>query len=399
LRYDPADPLSNLEAADMLDRGAARGHAPRKLVVPPHACVVAQEPRRVWSKPGIAGLTALDGGFVVAGYTQTAAAPGDAGAPAAEQVFVVHVTENGKLEPVASLPLAVPHATPRVAAPGIAAGGQGVMVAYVDGAGDLFAQTLRVGAAHGGGSARLLAKGLDSRFAPAVDYSKRGALVAYTLATTPMRAFLVRFDPRGEVYASHDVTPAAMGAAAPAFVRGSGGALLLTADPRNGMSPIARTRLDDEGKPSPGEVVAPVSMMSQPPQLSAAQASFGSYVLFSGYGSGSTTAVGLLRTAPSPGAPEAFVKGTAYGALHHAAVALADAIVIAADSPLAPGKNPKHDLQVAVIDAAGQGPALHVAAPGGDASHVALAAGQRDQVGFAFSAPDGVYWGALRCSH
>ena len=47
LRYDPADPLSNLESADVLDRGAAHGGSARKLVVPPRGCAVAEEPRRV----------------------------------------------------------------------------------------------------------------------------------------------------------------------------------------------------------------------------------------------------------------------------------------------------------------------------------------------------------------
>ena len=85
-----------------------------------------------------------------------------------------------------------------------------------------------------------------------------------------MRSMLVRLGPKGDVLATHDVTPAAMGAAAPTFMRGNELALI-TADPRNGLSPIARTPLDLEGKPGTAEVAAPVGMMSQPPQLSAAQ--------------------------------------------------------------------------------------------------------------------------------
>jgi len=335
-------------------------------------------------------LAALGGGYVLAGYTRS----GDA-----EQVFVVHVTEGGKLEPVATLPLAQAHPSTRAVAPGLAAEtAHGVTVAYVDGAGELFVQALRVGAAHGGGRALSLAKGVDTRFAPAVDYGQRGALVAYTVGSTPMRSYLVRFDPKGDVLATHDVTPPAMGAAAPVFVDGGTPPTLITADPRNGMSPITRTRLDAEGKPSPADVIAPVGMMSQPVQLSAAQSAFGGYVLYSGLGSAATSAIGLLRFAPTATAPEAFVKGTAYGALHSAAVALSNAILIGADAPLTAGKSPKHDLQFALVDVKGQGPILRVAAPSGDATHVALARGESDQVGFAFSAPDGVYWGALHCA-
>ncbi|HTU63933.1 MAG TPA: hypothetical protein VMF89_35955, partial [Polyangiales bacterium] len=112
LRYDPADPLSNLEAADVLDRGAARGRNARIAKPGPRSCALQDEPRRVWSKPGIASLAAFDKGFVLAGYTRT----GDA-----EQVFVVHVTGEGKLEPIASLPLPVPHPGERVAPPGLGA--------------------------------------------------------------------------------------------------------------------------------------------------------------------------------------------------------------------------------------------------------------------------------------
>jgi|GEM_PF-7046812 len=389
LRYDPADPLSNLEAADVLDRGAARGRNARIVKPGARSCALQDEPRRVWSKPGIASLAAFDKGFVLAGYTRT----GDA-----EQVFVVHVTGEGKLEPIASLPLPVPHPGERVAPPGLGASlDYGVTVAYTDGSGELFMQALRVGAAHGGGHATSLAKGVDTRFAPAVDYVERGALIAYTLGTTPMRSTLVRINAKGDVIGTHNVTPEGMGAAAPTFVRGASPPALVTADPRNGMSPISRTPLDAEGKPGKVELTAPVGMMSQPPQLSAAQSGFGAYVVYSGMGSAATSAIGLLRIGPKVGAPEAFVKGTAYGALHNAATALPNAILVAADAPLSPGKQPKHALQLALVDAKGQGPALRVESPSGDATHVALAEG-KDEIGFAFGAPDGVYWGTVRCA-
>ena len=389
LRYDPADPLSNLETADVLDRGAARGRSARVARPKARSCVLQDEPRRVWSKPGVASLAAFGKGFVLAGYTRS----GDA-----EHVFVVHVTADGKLEPIASLPLRVAHPADRVAPPGLAASlNHGVTVAYSDGSGELFMQALRVGDTRGGGHATSLAKGVDTRFAPAVDFAERGALIAYTLGTTPMRSSLVRIGAKGDVIGTHNVTPEGMAAAAPTFVRGASPLALVTADPRNGMSPISRTPLDAEGKPGKVELTAPVGMMSQPPQLSAAQSGFGAYVVYSGIGGAATSAIGLLRIGPKVGSPEAFVKGTAYGALHNAAVALPNAILVAADAPLAPGKAPKHALQLALLDAKGQGPALRVESPTGDATHVALAEGD-DEIGFAFSAPDGVYWGTVRCA-
>ena len=389
LRYDPSDPLGSLEAADVLDRGAARGGG-RKVVVPARGCAIAEEPRRVWAQPGIASVAAFGGGFVLAGYTEQGSA---------EQVFVVHVTTSGKLEPVATLPLAQRHPGKRTAAPGLAAdSAQGVTVAYSDGSGALFAQNLRVGAAHGGGTAWPVAKGVDTRFEPAVGFAKSGALIAYTLGTTPMRSMLARLDAKGQLLESHEITPPAMGAAAPAFVNGASPPWLITADPRNGMSPISRTPLDREGKPGPAQVAAPVGMMSQPPALAAAEADFGSYVVYTGLGSAATSAVGLLRITPKPESPQAFIKGTAYGALHPAAIGGKKAVLIAADAPLTPGKDPSHEIQLALLDAKGQGPLLKVTSPTGDASHAALA--HNDQAGPAvtFSAKDGVYLTKLRCA-
>jgi hypothetical protein len=389
LRYDPNDPLGNLETADVLDRGAAHS-GPHKIVVPPRGCAVAEEPRRVWPKPGVASVAALGDGFVLAGYTRSAAS---------EQVFVVYVTGKGKLEPVATLPLAQAHPGERAVAPGLAAdAAQGVTVAYTDGTGTLFSQSLRVGAAHGGGAPSTLAHGVDTRFAPAVAYGKRGALIAYTLGTTPMHSTLVRLDPKGDVLGTHDITPPAMGAAAPAFVSGASPPWLITADPRNGLSPIARTPLDAEGKPGPAAVAAPVGMMSQPPELAAAQAGFGAYVIYTGLGAAATSAVGLVRILPKAANPEAFVKGTAYGALHAAALGTKNAVLLAADSPIAPGKQPLHEIQIALVDATGQGPTLRVAAPGGDATHAALARADQAGVALTFSAPDGVYLTKLRCA-
>ena len=80
-----------------------------------------------------------------------------------------------------------------------------------------------------------------------------------------------------------------------------------------------------------------------------------------------------MRITPKAQSPEAFVKGIAYGVLHAAAIGSKHAVLVAADAPLAPGKKPQHAIQVAMLDAEGQGPLLRVTGPGGDATHAALA--------------------------
>jgi hypothetical protein len=384
LRYDPADPLANLESADALDpqlRNKKRGDLPKR------GCVVVEEPRPVWTETGIANVAAFDDEFVVAGYASRGAE---------ERLFVVRVTAAGKLEPIATDTLKSPHSVKRVAGPGLAAdSSHGITVAYTDGRGKLLVQRLR--GSYGAAASLELGDGVDTRFTPAVAYAKRGALIAYTIGSTPMRSTLVRLDPSDKVISTHDITPAAMGAAAPAFVAGASPPVLVTADARNGMSPIARVNLDAEGNPSTPEVAVPVGMMSQPPELAAAQSGAGTFVGYAGVGSAATSAVGLVRVAPKVGAPEPLVKGTAYGALHLDAAASKQSVYFAMDAPTTAGKTPQHEIQVVRVDAQGTGPVLKIAAPNGDATHAAIARAKDGSVGVAFTAADGVYFAKLAC--
>ncbi len=387
LRYDPADPLANLESADALDRSAVK--AKSRVVVPKRGCAVAEEPRPVWSDTGIATIAAHGGEYIVAGYASRAAD---------ERLFVVRVTAAGKLEPVATETIAAKHNVQRVAPPGLAADpSHGITVAFTDGRGKLLVQQLR-GTARGASATLEMADGVDTRFAPAVAYGKRGPLIAYTVGSTPMRSTLARLSPDGKLIATHDITPAAMGAAAPAFVVGAAPPVIVTADARSGMSPIARVALDSEGVPGTPEVAVPVGMMSQPPELAAAQSGAGTFVGYAGVGSAATSAVGVVRVGPKVGAPEALVKGTAYGALHLDAAASSGAVFFAMDAPTAAGKSPKHEVRVIRMDAQGAGPALQIAAAGGDATHAAIAHGQGSSAGVVFSASDGVYFVRLACA-
>ncbi|HET6335795.1 MAG TPA: hypothetical protein VFG30_21365 [Polyangiales bacterium] len=384
LRYDPADPLANLETADALDRQA---RTKRKVDPPKRGCAVVEEPRPVWSETGIANVAASGDEFVVAGYVTRGEE---------ERLFVVRITAAGKLEPIATETLKVRHAVKRVAGPGLAAdGSQGITVAYTDGRGKLFVQRLR--GTYGAAAELELGDGVDTRFSPAVAYAKRGALIAYTVGSTPMRSTLVRLDPQNRVISTHDITPAAMGAAAPAFVAGASPPILVTADARSGMSPIARVVLDAEGNPSTPEVAVPVGMMSQPPELAAAQSGAGTYVGYTGVGSAATSAVGLVKVSPKVGAPEPLVKGTAYGPLHLDAAASKQAVYFAMDAPTTAGKSPQHDIQVIRVDAQGVGPALRIAAASGDATNAAIARAKDGTIGVVFSAQDGVYFAKLAC--
>ncbi|MDD9936559.1 MAG: hypothetical protein OXT09_23310, partial [Myxococcales bacterium] len=297
LAYDPKDPLANLEAADALDTA---GTIATDVKVPRGGCAVTQAGQRVWSHPGPATVVSLGRGFAVIGYAKK---------ELRDQLFLVHVPASGLPEPITAIDIEPPHPRARIAPPGASARSDNdIMVAFTDGTGELFARQLRIG--RGGMGPRLkLAKGVDTRFAPAVTHHEDSALVAYTLGTTPMEVHLAVIDDQGKLSASHDATPTSMGASAPTFIAGASPPSLLTIDARDGMSPIVRSDLDADLKPRPGEVAVPVGMVSSPAELAGASGSVGTYVGYTGLGSAATSAVGLVAIAPIAGTPEALVKG------------------------------------------------------------------------------------------
>ena len=385
LAYDPKDPLGDLESADALDRMAQGGA--REVKPPAGGCALIDAGRRVWPAPGPVTIDALPRGFVVAGYALR---------DGRDQAFVVRVGDDGKPEPVTAFDIDPPHTQKRLAAPGLGArDDSAVLLATVDGAGKLSARSLRMGP--GGGGERLeLASGVDTRISPSVAYSETRALIAYTAASTPMRAKLVVLSNTGRLVATHDVTPESMSAAAASFVDGAQPPTLLAIDARDGLSPLLRIDVAGDGTPKPAQVVLPLSTVSTPPRLSAASASIGAHVLYTGMGSAATSAVGLVSIEPIVGRPSPFVPGTGYGALHISTAAAPAAVVLAAEVPTAPTKDAPREIHVALITRRGQSKALVLPVPGG-ASHSSLARDAHGTIALAFSAPSGVYVARLRC--
>jgi hypothetical protein len=385
LAYDPADPLGDLESADALDR-MGQGNA-RAVTPPKGGCAVQDAGRRVWPAPGPVTIDALPRGFVVAGYALR---------EGRDQVYVVRVGDDGKPEPVTAFDIDPPHTQKRVAPPGLGArDDSAVLLAVVDGAGKLSARTLHMGP--GGGGAKVeLASSVDTRFAPAVAYSETRALIAYTAASTPMRAKLVVLSNMGSVVGNHDVTPESMGAAAATFVDGASPPTLLAVDAREGLSPLLRIDLGSDGTPKPAQIVLPLSTVSTPPRLSGASASIGAHVLYSGMGSAATTAVGLVSIEPIVGRPSAFVPGTGYGALNVATAAAPAAVVLVAEAPTATTKDAPREIHVALITRKGQSKDLVLSAPGG-AAHTSVARDAHGMVAVAWSSPSGIYVARLRC--
>ena len=391
LEYDPEDPLADLESADAIDKlahGGARARTGEPDPKPPAGgCVVLDEGRRIWPASGPTAIVAVADAFVVAGYAMR---------DGREQLFVVRVPKDALPEPIVAIDIKPPLARPRTAPPGIAVRDENdISVAVVDGSGRLIVRRLRLGRA-GHGAAVELATGVDVRFSPAIEQFQNVTLVAWTAGTTPMHTQLARLSSDDAILSQIDLTPPSMGAAAPSFVSGASPPVLVAVDARNGMSPLLRVDFASDAMPQPAQVVLPLSIVSTPTQLAAASSSIGTYVAFAGLGAAATSAVGLVAIAPIAGTPSALVKGTAYGPLYLAAVAAPRALIFAADAPIQPGKDPKHEIHIHAVGIQGAGAGVVLRGPG-NAAQVSLARDDSGDVGVAFSSDSGVYVARVRC--
>jgi hypothetical protein len=385
LDYDPADPLGDLESADALD---SAGAAPSDAAPPDGGCVVTHNGRRVWPAPGPATVASVGQGFAVAGYARR---------DGKEQLFLAHVPASGAPEPITAFTIDPPHPSERVAPPGLAARDDNdLIVAFTDGEGVLHARRLRIGRGGSGGQVEI-ARGVDTRFAPAVASHEDRTLVAWTQGSTPMRVHLAVLDEGAKVLQRHDLTPPTMGAAAPAFIDGATPPALVAVDARDGVSPIVRIDLRADLTPTEGQVAAAVGMVSSPPELAAASSPAGTYVAYTGLGSAATSAVGLVAISPVVGSPEAMVPGTAYGQLHVAAAAAPRGLLFAADAPIEPGKKPPHEIRLHLITPSGAGEPVSLRGPGGRAAHASIARDDRGEVAVAYTADSGVYVASARC--
>jgi len=147
-------------------------------------------------------------------------------------------------------------------------------------------------------SPRVLAKGVDRRFAPALARVGSVLLTAYvTSVADAMHTMLVT----SLAPAPRDLTPPGHGAAAPTFVLGAVPPVLVLIDARAGVSPLLEVPFDAKGEPGAAIVRTPVSQPYAPPLLVAVASPEGEIeVAYSAVGRVAMTAIGrvpLRRTA------------------------------------------------------------------------------------------------------
>ena len=347
--------------------------------------------RKVWPRAGPVAIAALGDTIVVAGYDRLQSGP--------ERLYLVRVRADEAARPLSTWDLPSPVAARRKAAPGLGAVGPGqVLAAAIDASAALLVAELGVEHA-GAGRLKQVGTFADARFAPAVGAVNGLRAVAYTDGhRTPMRARLVLLRGDGSQVGRHDLTPEAMGAAAPVFVDGAGRPELLWVDPRRGISPLVRVALAPDGTPEAPSIVGAVGSLAEGPQLAAV--GMGESELLLGYtaiGSAATSAVGLVRLSERPSAPEPLVPGKAYVRLRLAAAALGERAVFAVDAPRKPGKNVPREIQLRVVRRSGMGGRHVVRGPDGAAHEPALTSVGHDRVALAFSSQNAVHVAWFRC--
>ena len=219
-------------------------------------------------------------------------------------------------------------------------------LALVDGRGVLQAIDFELSAAE---APRVLARGVDRRFAPALAGRPPDTLVAYTATRDEvMHTLLIRVADATTL--PLDVTPVGHGAAAPTFVLGVAQPTLVMIDARAGLSPLLELTLAANGTASEVQVRTPVSQPSAPPLLAATVLRSGEVeVYYSLTGRLAMTAIGRvpLRRAQQP-AP--LLPSRGYGALRFVAARSHARTLVALEAPTAAPPASRRTLVLKLLD-------------------------------------------------
>jgi len=197
---------------------------------------------------------------------------------------------------------------------------------------------------------RVLASGLDRRFAPAVHQTDARTLHAYTAnVDEAMHTFWVATQD-GKSSVARDLTPVGHGAAAPTFVLGSKRVTLVVADAHAGLSPLLEFTFANVGDPSAAQVRTPVSQPYEPPLLAAIEWPSGEVeVDYTAVGKLAMTAVGrvLLRQTTEP---TALSPSRGYGELSFGVARSQKRALFAIEVPVDASKDAQRQIQLKLTD-------------------------------------------------
>lgn len=225
-------------------------------------------------------------------------------------------------------------------------------VAWVDEQGSVWTLSHAAGAFS---EPKLIAKGADRRFAPALYEDGAISLLAYTATVDGAMHTWVARSQNGP---GNDITPQGHGAAAPSFVLGAKQPELVFVDAHEGVSPLLEVGFDAELAPQPATVRTPISQPYTPPLLRAFLVPDGeAEVAFTAVGKLAATAVGRvpLRRALSA---VALHPSRGYGELMFDVTVSGRAAIFALEVPLDEKPNAARGIEIKWLDKSGEGVAL-----------------------------------------
>jgi hypothetical protein len=204
------------------------------------------------------------------------------------------------------------------------------------------------------GPPRVVGKGADRRFAPALFERGSQSLIAYTASVDDVMHTFVQHASESAV----DITPLGHGAAAATFVQGQEAPALIMIDARAGISPLLEVTFTEQGQPKPAVVRTPVSQPYAPPHLRAVLVPGGEVeVAFSAVGKLAASAIGRvpLRRAVSA-LPLHASRG--YGELAFDVALSGHAALFAMQVPRDEKPDAPQQIEVAWLDKSGDGKTL-----------------------------------------
>jgi len=341
-----------------------------------HGCATLGASRAITTSLGAVAAVGLPVGHAIAANVV---------GEGSESTLVFVTDENGRAaRPVATLPISPPLGPSQITPPGLArVGDSRIALATIDASHRLVYRELDLRS--GASTSATLAEGVaDSRFPPSIAVLPSVRLIAFTKLGNPQRVEVVVVSSSGQFVRRHDVTPASAGAASPTFVRDVTPPTLVVVDPREALSLAHSVVFDENGMPGAEDSLQPIIGLSTPARIVAVRGARDIALLFLAHGESGGIGVYSLDAHASAITPHALVADARgprpwVDALGASFGLITVSLAASATDPTT------RDAVVRLVDSAGMGPELRIAATSGttlyptpsrdDAGHLAVIAG------------------------
>lgn len=367
-----------------------RAHREAVGVVVPHTCDLAGSRRSVFGSAAAPAVVGLAQGYAIAAYV-----PGEA------EMFAVVLTvaaDGRAARTVTRFAVSPAIATTQLVPPAIARVGVGrIAVATVDAQRRLEYREIDLATGQVFGPIRIADGSVDTRFPPSIAPLGALRLVAFTRFGDPQRVEVVVMDDSPRSLRRHDVTPDSAGAASPTFVRDVTPPYLVFVDPREALSLTHAVSFDANGAPGEDDGLQPIIGLVTPARVVAALSPADLQIAFLAHGESNLMGSFVLASHASSITPRTLVASSDSARLWIDALGARDGVLTVSLAPHADEAGSPREAVVRVIDSAGIGPELRIAAVQGSAVYPMLARDDAGTIALVFGTASGIDFVPLRC--